>query len=210
MLIVISGKARSGKDTASFILQKVLEKHFNVVYYTRAYADDLKEMLMRDLNLTYEQVYGDLKEEPDLRYPKEDGTFWTPREFLQYFGTDVYRKIDPLFWVKKLQKYVENNGSNCIITDARFVNEVDWVKSLGGIYLDVERSFCGAKQGKRHLSETSLDNFQSDYTVMNNSDSVKYLEMYIIDEIIPVIIKKLNGDMSCQKKCLNSSSVQVK
>jgi len=189
MLIVLSGKARSGKDTSATIIQKILKNNFNIEYYTRAYADELKEMLMRDLDLTYEQVYGDLKEEPNLRYPKEDGTFWTPREFLQYFGTDVYRKIDPLFWVKKLQKYVKDRGPNCIITDGRFVNEVDWVKNSGGIYLDIVKSVCGAKQGRRHSSETSLDNLQSDYTIMNNYDTKSDLELYITDTIIPKILK---------------------
>jgi len=200
MLIVLGGKARAGKDTSALILQKVLNRYFEGEYYTRAYADELKEMLMKDLDLSYEQVYGDLKEVPDNRYIKDDGSYWTPREFLQYFGTNIYRNIDTLFWVKKLQKYVKQHGNTCIITDGRFVNEVDWVKGNGGIYLDVVKSVCGAKQGRRHSSETSLENFQSDYTIMNNFDTKHELEVYITGEIIPVVLKKLWGENHGREK----------
>lgn len=193
MIIVLSGKAGSGKTVVESALKQVLLDN-RIIYYSRAYADELKEMLMRDLNLTYSQVYGKLKEVEDERYPKENGSFWTPRDFLQYFGTDVYRNIDSSFWVNKLRQYVDSKGTNCIISDARFTNEIDWVRDSGGIHFDIVRSTCGAKYGSTHSSEVSLDNVQSDYTIMNNNNSVEELLLYLNDAILPIILSKINGE----------------
>lgn len=131
MLFVISGKARVGKDTFGKILKDALGGQ----YVTVAYADELKRKCMEDFNLSYDQLYGDLKEVQDKRYKKitrgDKISYWSPREIMQFMGTDCYRNIDNNFWVKSLFKYLEKKRlHNVIITDARFPNEIEIPKIM--------------------------------------------------------------------------------
>lgn len=166
MIIVISGKARVGKDTLGKMIQDVMDDG----YYIMAYATDLKRRLMDDFGLSRDQLHGHLKETPDERYPKKEGGYWTPREMLQYIGTDSYRAIDNLFWVKQLFKYVDrNNLENVIIIDGRFPEEIEAVKERGGYHIKIFRNIDTEVHGKDHASETSLDGFlDADFIVNNN------------------------------------------
>lgn len=186
MLIGISGKARSGKDTFSkFLLEELngLDCHYTMM----AYADSLKIKVMQEFDLSYEQVYGSLKEEPDVRYTKQNGDFWTPREILQHIGTDSYRSVDSNFWVKQLYNFIsDRNLYNVIITDCRFPEEIDPVIAKGGIHIRVTREnkdFCA---DINHESEMALDNYGViDYLVENNLnlDDLKYKARKIATKI---------------------------
>ena len=183
-LIVISGHARAGKDT----LAGILKANFKENYYTMAYADALKRLCGNAFDLSREQLYGDLKEVPDGRYIKTNGTYWTPREILQHMGTEAFRAIDDLFWIKQLFKYIDrNNLNNVIITDGRFPDEINVVKNRGGIHIRISREDEGAAQGKDHASETSLDNFNGDidFDIKNNGSitELKVMANKIIKEI---------------------------
>lgn len=182
-LIVISGKARSGKDT----LGEALKQKFTENYFTMAYANELKRKCGVDFDLSKEQLFGDLKEVQDERYPKEDGSCWTPREILQHMGTEAYRAVEDGFWVRQLFKYIERNYlENVIITDGRFPDEINAVKDRGGIHIRICRDEEGAAQGSTHASETSLDNMDNaDYTISNNGTiaELKVIAEEIIKEI---------------------------
>ncbi len=169
-IFIVSGKARSGKDTFSAALKSILGESYHLV----AYAEELKLKCSYDFDLTHNQVHGDLKEVQDIRYPKQDGSneCWTPREILQFVGTDCYRKIDNDFWVKTLIKRINRDKLNdVIITDARFPNEVNIKKDLGAYHIRVVRDVTEKVHGKEHASETSLDGYEDvDFIVNNNKD----------------------------------------
>jgi hypothetical protein len=58
------------------------------------------------------------------------------------FGTEVARKIDSEFWIKKVEKRVETSIENKIITiipDVRYENEVRWIQSKGGFIIHLSR-----------------------------------------------------------------------
>ena len=132
---------------------------------------------------------------PDLKYSK-----LTPRLLLQLLGTECGRQIiHPNIWVNALMSEYnclecgENaaiNGiethkmPNWIITDMRFPNELEAVKSRGGITIRVNRNFHmdlpngihvetirkgSLTEIEEHPSETALDNAEFDYTIENNS-----------------------------------------
>ena len=199
MLIGISGKARSGKDTFTGMLLDALEKK-QASYIKMAYADDLKERVMKDFDLTYDQVYGDLKEVPDHRYCKPGSSaafssnpyeaFWTPREILQYMGTEGYRHIDSKFWIKQLFKKIDSSFiKNVIITDCRFPDEVDAVLEAGGIHIRVTRRNKDFVADTSHSSETSLDKYSfCNYTIKNDYDYF-YLNIQA-EEIANLIVKE--------------------
>mgnify|MGYP005827916507 CR=1 FL=1 len=53
------------------------------------------------------------------------------REFLQYFGTELMRKINPNIWIDNCLHRIEDDASPiAIISDCRFVNEIEAVKRL--------------------------------------------------------------------------------
>ncbi len=179
MLLVISGKARSGKDTTSNILYGYLtDLGRNCV--TIAYADFLKEILGKCFNLSSEHLYGSLKEEPidylpiRTRSGKITNHNWTTRKLLQFLGTDVMRTIDPDCWINVVKNFVKNNHDydDIIITDGRFINEIDWVLQEGGIHIHVIRDNKDFSSGNDHASETSLDDYivnnESCYIIENN------------------------------------------
>ena len=120
----------------------------------------------------------------------------TPRELLQIIGTECIRdKVHPNAWVNALfadykAKWVPTGDSvaeedvslekeypNWIITDMRFPNELEAIKSRGGITIRVNRPYTTVVGGNGipatfsqfHPSETALDNAEFDYTIENNS-----------------------------------------
>jgi len=169
-LIVISGKARSGKDT----LGEILKSKFKNNYFTMAYANELKRRLREDFDLSKDQLYGELKEVPDERYRKktdvDEVVYWTPREIMQFMGTEAFRAVDDNFWVKQLFKYINrNNLKNVIITDGRFPSEIKAIKERGGIHIRIEREHDLEVHGTTHASEVSLDNYDvADFNVFNH------------------------------------------
>lgn len=187
MIIVISGKARAGKDT----LAEIMKNKFKENYFPIAYAYVLKKTCAEAFDLSREQLYGDLKEVPDTRYrkmtDKDEVVYWTPREILQHMGTEAYRAVDNDFWVKQLFKLIDRNKlENIIITDARFPNEINAAKERGGIHIKIQRESEGAAQGKSHASETSLDNYDNADYIVDNNGTIAELEV-ITEQIVKEI-----------------------
>jgi hypothetical protein len=100
------------------------------------------------------------------------------REFLQILGTEGLRMgLHENTWVNALMADYEpvafEQPSNWIITDTRFPNEAQAIKDAGGIVIRVDRP--GVKPINPHPSETSLDNWDFDYKIMNGSDIVSLM-----------------------------------
>lgn len=126
----------------------------------------------------------------------------TVREFLQKLGTEAIRDgLHTNAWVNALfadykparielgAKAPIPSESNWIITDCRFPNEAEAIKSRGGIVIRVNREKNGlsvksptgvsydARTGQItniHPSETSLDTWEFDY-ILNNNGSIEEL-----------------------------------
>lgn len=102
----------------------------------------------------------------------------TVRDMLQKLGTEAMRNgLHPDTWVNALMcdykkvkdKDEEYSHPNWIITDVRFPNEYDAIKSKGGIIIRVNRNESETNDIK-HISETALDGYHFDYVINNNSD----------------------------------------
>ena len=199
MIISLCGKARAGKDTSGIMLQGLF-KEYGIDFELKSYARELKEKVKYDFDMTDNQVYGDLKEVPDTRYIKDkvhvsgtggqeyETTYWTPRELLQYFGTDVYRKIDDNIWVRLLRKNLDQN-KNYIITDARFPNELDWAAEEDGIRVIVNRDDRSEINNTFHASETALFGYETfnDIYIDNNgtlNDLRESLKLNVLTKVL--------------------------
>ena len=64
----------------------------------------------------------------------------TVRQFLQRYGTEAHRDIFGTdFWVKEALKDIDPAG-NYVFTDARFTNELEAIRNLGGWNIRVIRN----------------------------------------------------------------------
>ena len=110
----------------------------------------------------------------------------TPRLLLQLLGTECGRNIlHPNVWVNAtlnnydyIQRWIDVGGKeyypNWIITDMRFLNEMEAVKKKGGITIRVNRNLEESKD--QHESETELDNAEFNYVIDNNGTIEELIE----------------------------------
>lgn len=91
----------------------------------------------------------------------------TPRELLQFIGTDVVRDlIDPNFWTHLAELKIKSwfdRGESVVVTDVRFENEVSVIKSLGGKIVKLERD---SELVDEHPAENQQLDY--DYLICNN------------------------------------------
>lgn len=94
------------------------------------------------------------------------------RDTLQTVGTDICRAfIQDDIWLAYVKHSINNSKVPIVITDARFQNERDYLKSLGAILVLVKRPGC--ESNSSHISENQLGN-ESDYDVVIYNDSTAY------------------------------------
>lgn len=172
MLIGISGKAGSGKTTAA----EYLIKNYNFVEYS--FSIPIKNMLctMLDCDLMTLEKY---KESNEILI--ETGT--TLRKLLQTLGTDWGRNIiNSNIWIYPAKKFIiENKNKNIVISDVRFLNEIESIYNLDGRMIYIQRDNINRliNEDFNHESENGLDilfnnNNSSDKYIENNYD-IKYL-----------------------------------
>lgn len=157
-VILISGKARHGKDTAAQFLQDELVSKNKKVLITH-YADLLKYICRNFFGWD----------------GKKDNH---GRELLQYIGTDVVRKKAPDLWVNFIIQMLELFGESwdyVIIPDCRFPNEILKVKEAGFETIHMRIVRPGFESGlseeqMNHASEIALDNTLADYYIENVGD----------------------------------------
>ena len=162
-VILVSGKAQSGKDSTAFIMKELLEKQQKKVLIIH-YADNLK--------LFAKNYFGwnGIKD--------EDG-----RKLLQWLGTDVIRKNYKDTWVDMiiaLLKGIQTLYDYIIIPDVRFPNEVDKMcDNFDCITIRIIRpNFDNGltDEQKNHPSETALDDYPMEYELINYGDLKNLLE----------------------------------
>jgi hypothetical protein len=171
-ILILSGQARSGKDTFGTMLSEYMYEFCGKQFIMMAYAYELKIRVQKDFDLSWDQLWGDLKEIPDSRYPKRDkeNEFWTPREILQDYG-EFFRTINNNFWVDHLFKIIDEKGyNNVVITDARHLNEIEPLNERDGYHIRVHRNERGVVHNPNHISETALNgkDIKIDFTIDNN------------------------------------------
>lgn len=171
-VILISGKARSGKDYVAILTKIRLEKIGHKVLIIH-YADALKTFCKEHLNW--------------------DGDKSTPegREMLQNVGTEIVRNNYKDTWVDiviALLRGFQSVYDYVIIPDTRFKNEINKPKK----YFDCTTiRVCSSKinnltkEQRRHSSETDLDHYGFDFVLENNYDDAIEAE---VDKVVEKII----------------------
>ena len=155
-IILIGGKARSGKDTlADFMIKDLESKNkkvckIQVGQYIKYYAQ---------------------------KYFGWDGQEETkPRELLIHLGTDIIRnKIDENFHIDRLVqdiKVLSYFYDYFIVSDIRFPVEIEKVKEAYDNVISIKmirESDELTEEQKKNVTETSLDNYDKfDYVIIND------------------------------------------
>ena len=155
-IILISGKARHGKDTCAEMVKGELETHGEKVLIAH-FADLVKYVCKTFFD------WDGIKDEYG-------------RYILQYVGTDVVRTKNPDFWVNFLSEILSifsDEWDYVIIPDTRFPNEIEGMKKFPAkvIHLRVRRNNLVSpltEKQQQHPSETALDYTEPDRWIEND------------------------------------------
>lgn len=178
-IVCICGKKKSGKDTLAASLVNMMPKTRNAKIFH--YVDELKEASAKLFNLNRNNLYGTDDQKNEFTHytwknwakifkndPPNNNKFMTYREWMQYFGTEFCRTLDPNMHVKntlfKINEFFNDFGrlligdgswskalthQIAIIADGRFQNEASGAMTHNGIIIQLTRG--GSSDG--HSSE---------------------------------------------------------
>ena len=202
MIIGITGFIGSGKDTVAnmFVERGCIHDSF---------AAPVKDVCASIFGWPRELLEGDTLESRDFREIPD--MFWTnklgvpnftPRLALQLLGTEVLRNhFDQDIWLNSLEYRMrkQNENSPCtVVSDARFRNELDLIKNMGGVVIWVQRGelpewyetasqahsnvvcrkIMTTKYKDVHESEWNWAGYNVDY-VINNNGTLEDLEKQV-------------------------------
>jgi len=116
--------------------------------------------------------------------------YWTGRRLLQWFGTEVARHTEDSVWLEMFKKTWRQNPNNItVVTDCRFDNEYNMLKSLEQegaevTFFKVNRDDEKAQTGSfsSHASEQDIAKFRPDVSILNTGT----LED-LVDELYPKV-----------------------
>lgn len=151
------------------------------------FADSIKEAVSVIYNIPLPALSDSKLKEEVISYLGK-----SPRTILQEVGTKL-RELDPDIWVKsalgkggkkfieahreaKISRFDEIQPRGLVISDVRYKNEAEHLKSIGGILIRIERPGREklAEDNAKHASEVDLDNFTGwDYTLQNDQGLVE-------------------------------------
>lgn len=163
MIIGLSGYAQTGKDTVAEHLIKQYD------YKRVAFADPIRKALYRlDPKIRVDELSGvSLANAVDhMGWEEVKRLSSDARDLLQRLGTEVGREMfGQDFWVNQA---IKNYGKfdKIVLTDVRYPNELRAIKARDGIIIRIVKPGTGAVNG--HESETALDNFSFDATIVND------------------------------------------
>lgn len=141
IVIALVGLIGSGKDTVADYLQNIHR------FRRESFAKPLKDSVSAIFGWDREMLEGRTQHSREWR--EEIDEWWstrlgipnlTPRWVLQHWGTDVLRKyFHNDIWVASLENKLRTKKDNIVISDCRFLNEINAVQSQGGIVVRVKR-----------------------------------------------------------------------
>lgn len=178
-VIGIAGRAGSGKDT---IADYLVSTHG---FKKLAFADPIKAMLRQ---IGVDCTDRSTKELPHPTFGK------SPRQMAQFLGTEWMRNLihydgwvritaQQVMVIKELNKLDELGGiRGIVISDLRFENERQWLRSIGA---DIWHVYRETQSVSAHSSEFPLPIEVRD-TVFMNDESIKELHEAIEETLLCV------------------------
>lgn len=160
-IVGLMGRKRVGKDTFA----RTMVEHYGFTAF--AFADPLRQALLTtdpivDYSIDYDECCGDAVVPERLSevvatygWERAKDVYPEVRVLLQRLGTDAIRAIDPDFWVRAAMDRIAKHDGYAVVTDVRFPNEADAIRSAGGLLVRLTRPSAASLDS--HASETALD-----------------------------------------------------
>lgn len=163
----IAGLKQHGKDTLANHIKQYNDK-FEIVHFAdevkkmassifavpiEYFADPiLKEHWLQD-PIVMDIFLSHMRRETGLNIERQDKIARSPRQLLQFFGTEYVRKAKDNYWIDVVKNIIlESNNKNFLIPDVRYPNEEQMLRSLDGKIIKVERIDLPFKNDG-HISE---------------------------------------------------------
>ena len=141
LIIGICGFQGSGKDTVADYLVNTHD------FRRISFAGTLKDAVSAIFGWDRELLEGRTKESREWR--EQVDQWWadklgmphlTPRWVLQYWGTEVARRaFHDNIWIHSVEHRLMSSHDNIVISDVRFPNEIESIKSAGGLVIRTSR-----------------------------------------------------------------------
>jgi hypothetical protein len=217
MIISFSGRQHSGKTKLAELCQN---KGYKIMYF----ADELKELVCKLLNI--QRGYLELNKDVNNNYSISKNIDYTElssfleineeiltkelsnkvfdsiRYAMQFLGTDLIRKYNKNWHIKQIEKKLIK-GENYCFGDCRFINEKEFIDSIGGETWFIIRPNIDVKYLSNHKSELECSWILFDNIMINNMDKNfinqwnEYLEK---KNTIKLIIPKSNVLLNINKE----------
>jgi len=163
-LIGISGKMGSGKDTVGTLIQAQIPRKLRRYSFATPLKEGVKAMFGWN-NITLE----------DRKIKEEIDPFWgfSPRTAMRYLGTEFGRQLlrDDI-WILAAEKFHDESIASdfgTIITDVRFQNEADWIRSRpDGILIHIVDPVAVLNNRPEHASEAGIEPLEGELIIQNN------------------------------------------
>jgi hypothetical protein len=140
MILGVTGLIGSGKDTVADYLCTF--HGFKRVSFAASLKDAVSSVFGWDRELLEgsTKTSREWREQTDIWWSTRLQMDITPRWVLQYWGTEVLRNnFHKDIWVASVENKLRQSKDNIVITDCRFVNEVNAIKNAGGTTMRVVR-----------------------------------------------------------------------
>lgn len=191
MIVGLVGFIGSGKNTVADLMCR------NGDFHSDSYASALKDVCSVIFQWDRKMLEGDTTESRIFRETVDQ--WWenklgipgfTPRFALQHIGTDLFRNhFHQDIWTLIIERKYSDSKKNVVITDARFPNEIELIRKLGGKIVLVDKNatpewYATAKKANEgdidslikmekryprvHRSEWAWIGTEFDYTIDNN------------------------------------------
>lgn len=142
MIIGLCGFIGAGKSTVAKIF---VEKHgFKQVSFADSVKDCLSAVFCWDRHLLegITPESREWRETVDMWWSKKlNIPHFTPRFAMTHIANDIFRNMfDQNIWIYSLEKKLSESEQNLIISDCRFQNEINMLKTSGGKLINVSRN----------------------------------------------------------------------
>lgn len=181
LILGLTGRAGAGKDTVADILCEVHQ------FYRFAFAGPLRDEIIDAFRIDpslFRYPYKEQKVQALAIDNSADRDFVvtmrkrgksitaarSPREIMQWWGTEYRRGQQPQYWTRKaedtLHDALKRGFDRIVITDVRLANEAEFVRYHGGKIWRVRRA-TAEQIAPTHQSE-ALDSIEADLEIDNN------------------------------------------
>jgi hypothetical protein len=223
MIIGISGKIGSGKDTIGEIIQGLSITNGGREFEVKKFAGKLKQIASLLTGFPVEKFedqefkkallgeeWGTVRPNPLNAIPVfEDVHFnelMSVRELLQKLGTEAMRDglhqnvwVNALFADYRRPKMSEPNPSNWIVTDVRFPNELAAINDVNGLTIRITSPFIRFSDGSYRAKSKMMGDFDNEHPSETALDDAEFDYEIINDGSIDDLISKVRQILITEK-----------